>query len=124
VSAATTGSIASFGAHAGSSERQLSEGRPTDITGSLCLYRDRQQPLVITLSDGAGPFVAVFTDRERLARYVEAIGLTAHVVKLVTDGRDFADSLVSQGVRIMLNPRQEGDRTRWTEIVAVGGASA
>ena len=103
-------------------ECRLSAPRETGVTGCFCPFRfdDDTQPVFVTMPDVAEMFVPIFTTRERLDAEMERIGVLHYTPKFITDGPDFVSSVIGAGARIMLDPRPEGGRTCWTEIVLDG----
>jgi len=99
-------------------EKLLSKPRSISVTGCLSPFRDGQ-PCFIQMPGNPHFWVAVFTNKDKLEESCADLGITDYTIKQVTDGKDFIESIVEGGVRIMLDPyavRSE-NKTRWTEII-------
>jgi len=99
-------------------EKLLSEPKSIEVTGCLSPFRNGQ-PCFIQMPNNPHFWVAVFSTKDKLEESCADLGITDYTIKQVTDERDFIESIVEGGVRIMLDPyavRSE-NKTRWTEII-------
>jgi hypothetical protein len=80
------------------------------------------QPVFACLVDNPATFVPVFDDPDLLHANMRDRGIRNYTIKKIDDGLDFLASLEEGGVRVMLNPRQEGPKVVWTEVCSVDGA--
>lgn len=99
-------------------EKMLSNPKSIRVTGCLSPFREDGQPVFFQMPDNPNFWVAVFTTKDKLEESCADLGITDYTIKQVTDGKDFVESIVENGVRIMLDPyaiRSE-NKTRWTEI--------
>lgn len=103
-------------------EKLLSGPKGTNITGYLSPFRENNQPWLIQLPENPHYWVAIYSDEDKLRIGCADLGIGEgeYKIKQITDGVEFLDSILSAGVRVMLNPyslRSE-NKTRWTEIIA------
>lgn len=94
------------------------------LIGALCpFYADTGQPVLALIDEFF--CVPTFDTEAQLRQYIDRLQLAEGTwcIKQIT-GNDFIDSITAGGAGIAHNLRMEGDRSRWTEIIPTGGASA
>jgi hypothetical protein len=97
------------------SEKMLSEPKPVSITGCLCPFKD-EQPCFVEMPNNSQIWIAVFSTNNKLNRSCAELGIVDYVIKEITDGNDFLESIVKLDIRIMLDPYVVENKTRWTEV--------
>lgn len=96
-----------------------SQLRAVKVTGFLSPFRHNDQPWVLKMPNNPSCWIAIFSSVEKLEEACADLNIRDYKIKQITDGRDFVESIIEQGVRIMLDPyaiRSE-NKTRWTEVV-------
>ena len=97
----------------------LSQPRGIAVSGYFSPFHHNDQPWLIQMPNNPSYWLAVFSSVEKLEESCADLGIRDYKIKQITDGRDFVESIIEQGVRIMLDPyavRSE-NKTRWTEVV-------
>lgn len=85
------------------------------IQGHYLAFYEDDQPVVLYLDDQ--PFVGLFSSPSRLAEAMHVVSVRNYRLKQVASAEAFLDSLDGQQVRICLDPRVVGGKTRFTELV-------
>lgn len=64
-------------------------------------------------------WLAVFSTLDKLEESCAELGFKDYRIKHIDDGREFIESVMESGVRIMLDPYRvtSENKTRWTEII-------
>lgn len=93
------------------------------LTGKmLAVFRKNSSPIMARLPGNDAWWVPVFTEEQALQAWLAAnfqpAVLTLIKLQKIDDGIDFLASLEEQGIRVMFDPYQVGDKTRWTEIMS------
>ena len=100
-------------------EKLLSEPKTINITGYLTPFKQNGQPHLIQMPGNPHFWLAVFSSLVRLEESCAELGFVGYRIKQIDDGRDFIESVMEGGVRIMLDPYRvtSENKTRWTEII-------
>jgi hypothetical protein len=84
-------------------------------------------PFMISIENCEDMFLPIFSEKDDLDKFMNDVGKKAGVthwtVKQVDVGgkQEFMDSILSQGVRIMLNPNIINEHhTKWLEVIKQG----
>lgn len=97
----------------------ISIPEPIDING--CLFPVQigtNQPCLIQLKDNPDYWITIFSTEALLRSGCFALKLFDYKIKCIEEQVEFVDSVISAGVRIMLNPYiVSGEKTRWTEVM-------
>lgn len=100
-------------------EKMLSpKWKSVEVSGCLIPFRDGQ-PILIQIPDNPHSWVAIFSTSDKLEKSCLELGIKSdYSIKQITDGKDFANSILESGLRIMLDPYHDVDqnKTRWTEV--------
>lgn len=99
-------------------EKMLSEPKPVSITGCLCPFKEKQ-PCFVEIPNNHQIWIAVFSTKDKLDRSCAKLGIFDYVIKEITDGNDFVESIVKLDIRIMLDPYTVENKTRWTEVMQI-----
>lgn len=87
------------------------------LTGKLMpVHRRDDQPVILTMPNNPSHFVPVFSTESDLRAAMLQAQQKTYKIKQITDGLDFAKSIIEAKCRIMLDPRVVDGNTRWTEI--------
>lgn len=99
--------------------KQISPLYFRDITGYLCPYHiETEAPCLISLPEKPDTlFIMVFSSREMLDVHMASLEAHHYHIKHVINGREFVKSAYEHQIRVMLNPRYEEGKARWTELV-------
>ena len=104
--------------------QEMKNVRPVSLTGKFMAFlKKRNSPLLVNVADSPDFFVPVFTEVIDLHRTAAYLGYKEDEIQIkhIDDGPDFADSVFTAGLRIMLNPYiVDKTKTRWTEVIFDG----
>lgn len=103
------------------SEKFLSEPQKIDVTGCVSPFKHDYQPWLIQRSKDSDYFVAVFATEQLLKVGCVDFGIGDYKIKQITNGIDFLESIKNANCRVMLNPYNLRNKTRWTEFYLDGG---
>jgi hypothetical protein len=98
-------------------EKMLSKWKSVVLTDCLMPFRDGQ-PVVIRIPDNPHCWVVVFSTYDKLKASCVDLAVENYTIKQINDGKDFVESVVESGTRVMLDPYIDvvQNKTRWTEV--------
>jgi hypothetical protein len=96
-----------------------------NLTGHLFPWR-KEEPLSVQVIGSKDWFIPLFSTEEKLRCFVQRLiqdGVvveTEYRIKKVEDQDEFLGSIFAEGLRVMVDPRFEDGKIRWTEVVYEG----